>query len=379
VPYVIDTSTILVVDDSPTNLMLLGGILSAEGYQVTPANNGETALAAVAAHPPDLILLDIRMAGLDGFEVCRRLKARAASRDIPIIFISAASETAERVEGLELGAVDFISKPIQKEELKARVRTHLELRRLRVQSEHHAADLEAANRCLEGELAERKRAEEAVATTLREKEALLREAHHRVKNNLALIVSLMRLEGGRSRAPETKAVLLEMQARIQSVVLLNEVLYKTESYTMVRLADYLRQIATYLFQAQNARPGAVRLTLDLGNVDVLTNQAIPCGLIVNELVTNSLKHAFAGERSGEISVGLREEADGRVRLWVSDTGAGLPPGMAAKRGDSLGLQLVSDLARQLRGVLDIGPGSTFTVTFPPRLQAYTVEIPPVAK
>jgi two-component sensor histidine kinase/ActR/RegA family two-component response regulator len=355
--------SILVVDDSPTNLMLLASTLSADGYQVTPVDSGEAALAEVAARPPDLILLDIRMAGLDGFAVCRRLKAHSETRDIPIMFISGASETAERVEGLELGAVDFISKPVQRAELRARVRTHLELSRLRVEAERHAAQVERSNRLLQQELAERRKAEEALASSLREKDDLLQEVHHRVKNNLALIVSLMRLEAGRSREEETLAMLAQMQARIQSVVLLNEALYKTESYSRVKLADYLRQVATHLFRAQNSNTSAVRLVMDLAPIEVDTKAAIPCGLIVNELMTNSLKHAFAAGCSGEIRVGLRREGQGAVSLQVSDTGPGPPADFGSKPRTSLGLTLVSDLAKQLKGALDIA-GANFTITFP---------------
>jgi putative two-component system response regulator len=103
--------TILVVDDTPLNLKLLADTLAAEGYQVLPVESGELALASVAARPPDLILLDIYLSGMDGFQVCRRLKAQVESCDIPIVFISASGESAERVEGLKLGAVDYITKP----------------------------------------------------------------------------------------------------------------------------------------------------------------------------------------------------------------------------------------------------------------------------
>jgi|CXWL01.1.fsa_nt_gi PAS domain S-box-containing protein len=212
----------------------------------------------------------------------------------------------------------------------------------------------------------RKKVEEALASSLREKEGLLKETHHRVKNNLALITSLMRLTAGHSSEPETRTVLKEMQDRIHSVLLLNETLYKTASYTQVKLADYLGQISTHVFRAQNANTGDVRLVLDLEPVDVVTAQAIPCGLIVNELLTNSLKHAFPAGRGGEVRVGLTGRA-GEVQIRVSDNGAGLPANFDATRSESLGLQLISDLSKQLRGELAVGPASTFTITFPSRL------------
>jgi PAS domain S-box-containing protein len=166
--------TILVVDDDPRSLALLTGVLSGEGYRVRPADSGELALASIAANPPQLILLDIRMPGLDGFEVCRRLKAREETRDIPILFLSAATEVQERVDGLRLGAVDFISKPFSRDELLARVQIHIELATLKVELERQVAartaELRAANERLEAELLERRRAEQA----LRESEVRFR-------------------------------------------------------------------------------------------------------------------------------------------------------------------------------------------------------------
>jgi len=151
--------TVLVVDDTHASLKLLSDLLTAEGFAVRPADSGELALAAVAAKPPELILLDIRMPGMDGFEVMRRLKAREASRDIPVVFLSAITESEQRVEGLRLGAVDFVSKPFQREELLARVQTHVDLSRARDQLEQQAADLRLANEQLQIEIIERKAAE----------------------------------------------------------------------------------------------------------------------------------------------------------------------------------------------------------------------------
>jgi len=122
---------ILVVEDTPASLKLISDVLTEEGYQVRPANSGELALASVAAKIPDLILLDIRMPGLNGFEVCEKLKGEARSREVPVIFLSAFTEADQHVKGFELGAVDFITKPFEKAELLARVKTHLELTQLR--------------------------------------------------------------------------------------------------------------------------------------------------------------------------------------------------------------------------------------------------------
>ena len=134
-----DSHSILVVDDESESLALLTDILAAEGYRVRSANSGQLALASIASRAPQLILLDIRMPGLDGFEVCRRLKASEETRNIPLMFISAAMEVEERVAGFALGAVDYITKPFRREELLARVRTHLELGQLRAQLERQVS------------------------------------------------------------------------------------------------------------------------------------------------------------------------------------------------------------------------------------------------
>jgi putative two-component system response regulator len=169
----ISEGTILVVEDTLASLKLITDILVAEGYQVRPADSGDLALASVEAMPPELILLDIIMPGMDGFEVLRRLKAQDETCDIPVIILSSITEVEQRVEGLNLGAVDFISKPYQPDELLARVRTHMELFRLRVQLEQQAADLRLANEQLQSDIAKRKQVEEA-----------LQESHTQLEKNL---------------------------------------------------------------------------------------------------------------------------------------------------------------------------------------------------
>jgi PAS domain S-box-containing protein len=155
--------TILVVDDSPTILKLLANILTAEGYEAPMARSGKLALDAVAAQPPDVILLDLCMPGIDGLEVYRRLQARVEGCAIPVVFISANSEGAERAKALKMGAVDFICKPFRRGELLARVQTHLELHRSRVRLKEQAESLRQANEQLQRELAERERSAAALS------------------------------------------------------------------------------------------------------------------------------------------------------------------------------------------------------------------------
>lgn len=153
---------IMVVDDNQANLKLLTEILSTEGYKVRPANGGELALLSVAFKKPDLILLDIRMADLDGYEVCRRLKADKNSYDIPVIFISALDDSEDKVKGFNVGGIDYISKPFQEKEVLARVKNHLQLKKMQLQ-------LTTINAALRAEIAERKLIEEAL---FKEKERL---------------------------------------------------------------------------------------------------------------------------------------------------------------------------------------------------------------
>jgi PAS domain S-box-containing protein len=204
--------------------------------------------------------------------------------------------------------------------------------------------------------AERERAVEALRSSLKDKEALLKEVHHRVKNNMQVITSLLRLESNRIDHPATRSVLKDMQNRIQAMAALHEAVYRSDNFSQVDLGAYLRQITGQLGRSLIAVPGQISFRLDLISVTLDLDQAIPCGLIVNELVSNALKHAFPDGRSGEVRIELERMEGGDLRLQITDNGIGLPPDFDVIRAKSLGLQLVSDLARQLGGSLQVGPG-----------------------
>ncbi|MBL8338169.1 MAG: PAS domain-containing protein [Rhodoferax sp.] len=217
----------------------------------------------------------------------------------------------------------------------------------------------------------RKRDEEALQATLQEKEALLRELNHRVKNNLQLVSSLLRLEHQHRPERAAQDVLDGMQGRIRSMALLHECLYRPGLFATVELAAYLRELATHALHTRNrqADPVQAQLQLDLQAVHVPMDQAMPCGLLVNELLCNSLKHAFPDGRAGTIRIRLQAAPEGsNWCLEVGDDGVGLPPADGGTRPAKVGLQLAADLADQLGGRLDFdrqGPGSRFRVVFEP--------------
>lgn len=217
------------------------------------------------------------------------------------------------------------------------------------------------------DITDRRLAQQELQLSLAEKEALLKEVHHRVKNNLQVITSLLRLESGRNTEINTKTVLADMQARIRSMALLHESLYREGTFASVDLGAYLKQLVFQAFRAMGTPANAVALRLDLASVQVGMDQATPCGLLVNELISNCLKHGFPDGRHGQLQVQLQSvEAGAALLLTVADNGVGLADDFDILQGKSLGLQLVADLVRQIGGTLHIGsgPGAVFDVHFP---------------
>ena len=214
----------------------------------------------------------------------------------------------------------------------------------------------------------RRRTAQVLQDSLRDKEALLKEVHHRVKNNLQVIMSLLRLEGRRTVRSETRATLADMQGRIASMALLHESLYRSGTFASVDLADYLHKVVQQAYGALTAPGSAVQLRQQLASVEIGMDQALPCGLLVNEMISNALKHGFPNGLGGEVLIAL-EPVPGTPawRLRVADNGVGLPAGFTLASQSSMGLQLVSQLCEQIGGTLDVqstaGKGAEFSVAF----------------
>lgn len=217
------------------------------------------------------------------------------------------------------------------------------------------------------ELAERQRAEEQLRASLQEKDVLLKEVHHRVKNNLQVVSSLLSLQSRAVHDPQILSALRDSQGRVRTMGLIHERLYQSQDLSRVDFAEYMRSLVIYLFNSYGMEP--VRVSLDVQVPAGLTmgvDVAIPCGLIVNELVSNAFKHAFPGGRKGTLHVELAPAGDGTMRLLIADDGVGLPEGFDVRDTRSLGLKLVASLTGELGGRLDVasGPGTTFKITFP---------------
>jgi len=233
-------------------------------------------------------------------------------------------------------------------------------------SDYDPSDVRQLKLLMEGMsfLLQRQKAEEQVRTSLEEKEILLKEIHHRVKNNLQIVSSLLNLQAGYVKDVGDLEIFKESQNRIKSMALIHERLYRSRDLSKVDFAQYIQSLTTYLFHSYSGNAKAVKLQVDVQDVVLGVDEAIPCGLIINELVSNSLKHAFPQNRGGTISVCLRKNERGYL-LRVADNGIGFPKDIDFRNTESLGLQLVHTLSEQIGATLEMenGTGTSFVIKF----------------
>lgn len=220
------------------------------------------------------------------------------------------------------------------------------------------------------DISDRKWAEDQIRTSLQEKEVMLKEIHHRVKNNLQVVSSLLKLQAGHIEDKRIVEVFKESQNRVSAMALIHEKLYQSEDLAKTNFSEYIHSLATALFRSYSANSRSIRLQLEVQDVRLSIDTAIPCGLIINELVSNSLKYAFPRGEAGEISIHLQAQEDHstdliRYCLVVRDSGRGFPPDLDFRNTKSLGLQLVCTVIRQLRGEITLSneTGVQFTISF----------------
>ncbi|MBZ8178727.1 PAS domain S-box protein [Oscillatoria salina] len=215
------------------------------------------------------------------------------------------------------------------------------------------------------DISDRKKAEEKIKASLREKELLLKEIHHRVKNNLLVVSSLLEWQADYFKNPKIIKMFENSQHRIQTMALIHEKLYRSDDLAQINFGDYLETLVNHIFMSCNPESQSVKIALDLQPINLNIETANPCGLIVNELVANIFKHAFPGDRKGKIWLKLEKNKAREITLIVKDNGVGFPETIDWQNTESLGLQLVCTLTEQIEGKLELerSHGTTFKLTF----------------
>jgi two-component sensor histidine kinase len=291
---------------------------------------------------------------VDGTELLTSLKERHP--DMDVIMVTGYASVENAVLALNKGAAAYITKPMNMDELLAIVRKLLEKQIL---------------------VREKRQVEEQIKASLKEKEVLLKEIHHRVKNNMQIVYSLLSLQSERIRDEDVLGMIRDTQQRVKSMTFIHERLYQSRDLARIEFGDYVKKLVLSLFNSYGVDYDRLKYKIEIENVFLDINAAIPCGLIINELVSNSLKHAFpkrkekAGENNdkakGEIYIGLISEKNNKYTLIVSDNGVGFPDDLNFRNTDSLGLQIVITLVEQLEGRIELlrEGGATFRIEFSP--------------
>ena len=242
-------------------------------------------------------------------------------------------------------------------EIRERRRIEEELKGHRSQLEHlvdlRTCQITEANARLQGEIEERRRAEASIRQALEEKVVLLREIHHRVKNNLQIIASLLDMSRQRARSPEAAEQLSEAHAKVFTMALIHSQLYQSERFDEVGMERHVQELISHLSTLYEMSP-PVTMTVHVSDIRLPVTQAIPCALVLNEIISNAFKHAFDHRHGGSIFVTMESDADSGIRLQVRDDGKGIPEDIDIDRTQSLGLKLVRNLVlHQLQGELHI--------------------------
>ena len=215
------------------------------------------------------------------------------------------------------------------------------------------------------DLTEYKRADEQIKASLAEREVLLGEIHHRVKTNMQIVSSLLSLQASQTKNKDFIKMVKNTQSRIRSIALIHENLYRSQDLSKINFSGYVPSLVIHLFQFNQVNSNLIKLKMNLDNVFLDIQTAIPCALILNELITNSLKHAFPGGRGGEIIVELHPLEEHTFQMIVKDNGVGIPKGLDIEHTSTLGLQIAAMLVKQVEGSMEVlqEGGTTFMIVF----------------
>lgn len=339
---------VLHVEDSLSDATFTERSLTKAGYTVYSERvvNALEMRAALAKQPWDLIIADYRLPEFDAPSALSLL--HESGHDIPFIVVSGSMREELAVAMMRAGAQDYLLKgdlarlapAVEREMGDARNRRQREQAEIALSESEHRFTVQGATL-------------QRQTTLLRQRETLLREIHHRVKNNMQVMSSLLSLQSRAATNPDTSRMLEENQNRIHSMALLHEILYQSEDLAVVDFSKYIRRIVEHLFRSYGVDNRKIRLRTGLESVGLELDDALPCGLVISEVISNCLKHGFPGGREGEVRILLRRQSPTTISLVLADDGVGLPGNLDWRASPSLGLRLVRALAQQLRANLDI--------------------------
>jgi two-component sensor histidine kinase len=339
---------VLQVEDSVVDATFTERALAKAGYTLYSERVVTAAemQAALAKQPWDVIISDYRLPLLDAPAALTLL--HDSGRDIPFIVVSGAIGEELAVAIMKAGAQDYL---LKNDLARLGPAVEREIRDARTRKDRTVAEdaLQQSEERVQAQQATLDRQN----VSLQQRETLLREIHHRVKNNMQVMSSLLSLQARAALNPETRRMLEDNQNRIQSMALLHEILYQSEDLAMVDFPKYVLRTVDNLFRSCGVKDGQIRLHTELDQLALELDDALPFGLLISEVVSNSLKHAFPQGRSGEVSVFLHQQSDTTISLRLSDDGIGLPAELDWSTTRSLGLRLVRTLAQQLRGNLEV--------------------------
>ncbi len=355
---------ILYVEDDPVDRMAAKRLFrGAESPgKLTLADSLAEAEKLLRERDFTLVILDYHLPDGDAFQLFSKVKGA------PVIIVTGIGDEEVAVRAMKAGAYDYVIKdsegsylktlPVTIDNVLKRYQSERELARYREQLE---ILVRVRTEDLQKEIEERKRAEEQVRASLQEKELLIREVHHRVRNNMQIVSGLLSLQAARAADEGSAEAIRQSESRIRSMALLHENFYESEDLSCVDFKIYIDHLLEHLMNCYGVDPSSVAIDLDLDDVRLPITQAIPCAQIINELVSNSLKYAFPGGRRGRIEISLSRLGKG-YRLTVSDDGIGF---RREESTSSLGLELAEALAAQLKGnmALEKREGTTFTLDF----------------
>lgn len=351
----VQPASILIVEDDKGTGALLCDLLSAEGYEVDWTQDGDDALALIEAGKPDLVLLDVMLPRVSGYDICKRIKA-VEGLFTPVILLTARSTIKDKVRGFDAGGDDYVVKPFVNDELLVRVRSMIRIRMM--EREHER---------MSGQLARMAESNARLYEQAREdadiKAALLQELNHRVRNNLAAISGFLEMELVRTEVGSAQDVLQRATARVRSMAIVHDVLASHEN----QLAPF-REVAERL--ARTIQPfydSAGQITTSIAGDALLLppEQVSPLAMVLNELLTNCFRHAFPNEQVGTIQVFLTDEP-ASFRLVVEDDGIGLR-NASETAGRSSGQQVVKRIVGSyLKGTCrwESEHGTTVMIEFP---------------